>query len=136
MDMSEVKSLKEIALLGVYEYITLSLTAKAEPIKKGPPVKKRRKLLPAAGSGRWSITAEEVDPIEQTKNKLAEYLVGVNCHYREELWKFYNTQSPTKRPTVATFLACVLDSNFTSVELGANHLLQGNLHSVRLYLIN
>jgi len=86
--MSQVKSLKEIALLGVYQDIEVSLMAKLIPIKEGPPVKKRRKLLPSAKSGRWFVTrnAAEMnprfDPTEETKKKLDEYLVSVKIAKR------------------------------------------------------
>jgi len=130
--MSEVKSLKEIALLAVYNDIEVSLMAKLIPINEGPPVKKRRKLLPAARSGNWFVTSNAAEmnprtnPIDHIKKKLSEYLVSVFSHYRDELWRWYNRQSPSKRPPVDAFLECVLDNNFTVMELGVNHFKQGN----------
>ena len=120
--MEDVKSLERIAFLSVYQHITSSLAA-----KEGPPAKKKRKLGllssgAAARSGKWSVS---VDPIAIIKKKLDENLVGGFSRYREALWKWYNRQSPTTRPAVDTFLACVLDSNFTSLKLGVNHIFSG-----------
>jgi hypothetical protein len=131
--MSEVKSLKEIALLAVYNDIEVSLMAKRKAKEEGPPVKKRRKLLTAAKSGNWFVTRNAAEmnprtnPIDQTKKKLDEYLVSAFSHYREELWRWYNRQSPSKRPPVDAFLECVLDNNFAAMELGVNHFKQGKL---------
>ena len=127
--MEEVKSLERIAFLSVYQHITSSLAA-----KEGPPAKKKGKLgLLSSGaavrSGKWSVisttSSVSVDPIAIIKKKLDENLVGGFSRYREALWKWYNRQSPTTRPAVDTFLACVLDSNFTSLKLGVNHIFSG-----------
>jgi len=126
--MKEVESLKEIAFLGVYQYIASSLKANAS----GPPAQKKRKVLSApaasARSGKWCVrntssVTEAVDSI--VKKNLDECLVGGFSRYREELWKEYNNRPQTHRPPVNAFLALVLDNNFTSMKLGVSHFLQG-----------
>lgn len=84
--MKEVKSLKKIAFLGVYQHIASSLKANAS----GPSAQKKRKLLSvAASSGKWSVTDTKSSVTEAEdsvlKKKLDECLVGGLSHYREEL---------------------------------------------------
>lgn len=145
----KVKTLKEIAIEGIYQDIVSSLSFSPESHSK------KRKLnifesegTTAAGepSAKLLEKKRKINPTQEAvmkvREKLDQYLVGITYNQiREQLCYEYNSHGVFDRPDLSHFLNCILNDSFRVLDFENDHLHQSsNLllqdHSSPITIVN
>ena len=130
----KVKTLKKIAIDGIYQDIVSSLSFSPENCSKkrkwenlsegtihaadepsAKPPEKKRKINPTE------------EAVKELREKLDQYLVGTYNHVREQLCYLYNSHEVSDRPDLCLFLNCILNNSFSVLDFEKDHLHQSSI---------